>query len=332
MVFNKKKNIKTKSLSRRSFFTFVSTTGLAVTTAPYLISCGHKPILRGPGQVVISQNPKSTNGLDNLDGDVIQQIVDNGIQAFTGINNIGTAWKSIFPTIDKNTTIGLKINCVAGNQPRQLCTQVETVKALVNGLEQMPVNGSHFPREKIIVWERWDDEMEGGGYSLNETGKAEKVIGISKTIKDLSPKQGYDGKASWESIGNVAYFTTILSQRCDYQINVPVLKSIGRGVTFAMKNMYGTFSSTFPQWGEIGSVYHKDFASHICNLNKSPLIRQKFVLHVGDAILGMKNRDPPGQRILSTALFCSAKIRLLWMLWEYRLFVSRKWKWNFTIL
>ena len=114
------------------------------------------------------------------------------------------------------------------------------------------------------------------------------------TMQDKEPRYGYDGQSAWQSMSDKAYFTSILSKICDYQINVPVLKSIGRGVTFAMKNMFGLFSTAFPHWNEIGSVFHQHFHTRICDVNAQPLIREKFVLHFGDALLGMKNRGPAG--------------------------------------
>jgi uncharacterized protein (DUF362 family) len=136
--------------------------------------------------------------------------------------------------------------------------------------------------------------MEGAGYKLNHQPPGEYVVGISKTMQDLNPEYGYDGNSVWTSLTDKAYFTTLLSKVCDYQINVPVLKSIGQGVTFALKNMYGNFSAAFPHWGEIGTVFHNQFHTRICDLNAAPLIRERFVIHVGDALLGMKNRGPAG--------------------------------------
>ena len=225
---------------------------------------------------------------------IVQELVDNGIRQFTGLDNVGKAWKSIFPDLQKTTVVGLKINCVAGNMPRQLCTQRETVDAIINGLEQMPVAGGHFSRANIIVWDRWESEINGAGFTLYDGEHKERVVGISKTMEDTNPHYGYDSQATWDSLGDRAYFTSLLSRICDYQINVPVLKSIGQGVTFAMKNMFGTFSTAYPHWAEIGTIYHKEFHTRICDVNSAQMIRDRFVLHVGDVLLGMKKRGPAG--------------------------------------
>ena len=288
------KNHLQSGVSRRHFLQKSGATLAAVSVLPAIITCAKEPLARGLGEVVLAHDQAATTGLDSIHEDIVQQLVDKAVTAFTGLSDVGNAWKSIFPQISINTVIGLKINCVAGTRPKQLCTQTATTQAIVNGLTQIKVRGGLFPAENIVIWERWDDEMEGAGYTINETGQGAKVIGISKTMEDENPKYGYDGEAPWTSMEDTAYFTTILSKMCDYQINVPVLKSIGRGVTFAMKNMYGTFSSEYPNWADIGTVYHKEFDTRICDLNAAPLIREKFILHVGDAILGMKARGPAG--------------------------------------
>jgi len=280
-------------LSRRDFMISTSLAAASLLS-PTIVRAGKKKIARGMGEVVMAHDPLATTGLEQIHDEVVQRLVDKGITGFAGLEKVGLAWKSLFPVLDAQTIIGIKVNCVAGERPRQLCTQRATVNAIVNGLEQMPVKGGHFPRRNILIWDRWDDEMDGTGFHLNESGNDAKVAGISKSMEDKTPRYGYDGTAAWKSLTDTAYFTSIISQVCNYQINVPVLKSIGRGVTFALKNMYGTFSSAYPHWADIGTVYHKEFHTRICDLNAAPLIRNKFVLHVGDALLGMKNRGPAG--------------------------------------
>ncbi len=285
---------KAAKLSRRDFLLSTSIAATATMISATLVNAGRTAIKRGAGEVVVARDSFAVAGLEKIDDAAVQRLVDNGIMRFTGLEKVGLAWKSLFPVLDAQTIIGIKINCVAGDRPRQLCTQKATVHAIVNGLEQMPIKGGHFPRRNILVWDRWDKEIDGAGFRLNERGNDVRVAGISKSMDDKTPRYGYDGAASWKSIEDTAYFTSILSKVCSYQINVPVLKSIGRGVTFALKNMYGTFSSAYPHWADIGTVFHKEFHTRICDLHAASLIRDKFVLHVGDALLGMKNRGPAG--------------------------------------
>jgi uncharacterized protein (DUF362 family) len=277
-------------INRRDFFK----RGSIAIGLPFIMTCGKTAITRGHGEVILAKKSGATSGLGRVNMPVVQELVDNGIRQFTGLDNVGRAWKAIFPDLQRTTVIGLKINCVAGNTPGQLCTQKETVTAIINGLEQMPVAGGHFPRSNVVVWDRWDDEISGAGYALNSESPKERIVGISRSMEDTDPSYGYDSQAAWDSLGDRAYFTTILSRICDYQINVPVLKSIGRGVTFAMKNMFGNFSTAHPHWAEIGTIYHKEFHTRICDVSAAELVRSRFVLHVGDALLGMKNRGPAG--------------------------------------
>jgi len=278
--------VKKETISRRNFIKVSSAAALATSIAPTIITSCTQSVVRGPGDVLLSRNEMAAPNLDTINGEMVQQVMDNGIKAFTGKNSVGDAWKSLFPVLNKDTKIGLKVNVVAGTRPKQLCTQVQTVDAIVNGLSQMSVNGSSFSAHNVVVWDRWNDELEGAGYTINEKGPGYLCCGTTATMDAAEPKIGYDGEAPWKSIEDTAYFSKIVSQVCDYQINVPVLKSMGRGVTFGMKNMYGTFSTSYPQWGPIGNIYHKEFPIRMCDVNQADLIQKKFVLHVGDAILG----------------------------------------------
>ena len=61
-----------------------------------------------------------------------------------------------------------------------------------------------------------------------------------------------------------------------------------------MKCMFGTFSTAYPYWAQIGPVYHKEIDTRIYDVNATRLVREKFVLHVGDALVCMKARGPAG--------------------------------------
>ncbi len=276
-----------EKISRRGFIKVSGTTALGATLIPtFFTRCTSKPYL-DPGKVVLSRNPAAAPDIDTIEADIVQHIVDDGIKTFSGKNSVGEAWRTFFPGITANSKIGLKINVVAGTRPRQLCTQVHTVEAIVNGLSQMQVDGASFPASNVVVWDRWNDELEGAGFSIRETGPGYLCFGTTATMNELGSNIGYDGDAPWQSKDDTAYFSKIVSKLCDYQINVPVLKSMGTGgMTFGMKNMYGTFSTAYPEWGEIGTIYHEDFPTRMCDVNQAELISKKFVLHVGDALLG----------------------------------------------
>lgn len=273
-------------ISRRDFLRVSGATAAAVSLAPTIITTAHASITRGAADVVLSRNPSAAPDIETVNFDLVQQVMDNGILSFTGKKTVGEAWKSLFPKLEVESKIGLKVNTVAGTRPKQLCTQLATVQAVVNGLAQMRVSGRLYPLENIIIWDRWNDELEGAGFTINSSGTGYRCFGTTSTMEEADPKIGYDGNAPWKSLEDSAYFTKIVSQLCDYQINLPVLKSMGRGITFAMKNMYGTFSTSFPQWGEIGTIFHREMAARMCDLHQTDLIHNKFVLHVGDALLG----------------------------------------------
>ena len=130
--------------SRRRFIQQLS----ATAALPLLGSCLASPHPRGAGEVVLARDPLAAKDLSTIDEPRVHKLVDRAIQHFTGRSKTGAAWAAIFPRLDRDTTIGIKVNCVAGNRPRQLCTQLATVRAIINGLAQMSVGGKSFPLGK----------------------------------------------------------------------------------------------------------------------------------------------------------------------------------------
>ena len=85
--------------------------------------------------------------------------------------------------------------------------------------------------------------------------------------------------------------SSIFTQECDKIINLPILKDHSNsGITFCLKNIaYGISDNN--------SRFHKpDFISaFIADFCAHPLVREKVVLHIGDALEGCFDRGPdPG--------------------------------------
>jgi len=279
--------------TRREFLKTSTVAAAGVAMGGSLISCGRTPVI-DPLKVVLVRDPAATGDDWTIHKPVVQQMVDAAVTELAGVEDVGRAWRAFFPEIGPKTVIGIKVNCVvADSHPGQLVSHPEVVDAIVDGLLKMRVRG--FGPENILIWDRWTAELDGGGFTVNKKAEGVRCFGTSEAHQVWRDDDvGYDGECPFTSLEDTAYFSNIASRECDYLINVPVLKQCGVGITFALKNNYGAFSTGHPDWQSIGEVFHKEFDRRIVDINGHPVLRDKYVLTVGDALFGLKEGGPAG--------------------------------------
>jgi len=223
-------------------------------------------------KVVTIYHPKATDtskGKDNenLNDIVVKQMVDTGVKAFTGKNNLKSAWEEIIP--DPTKKVAIKVNC----QIEGIYTKAKVVKPITDGLILRGVNP-----DNIVIYDKTDNAFKYAGFIKN-LGKGIKV----GTVHELG---GYS-RFSPEMLANLITDTTLISSiekfmrgasrySCEYLINVPVLKALDgyAGVSLSMKNHYGSIS--YPT--------HDDLMTRIPKINNLPAIKDKTRLIVMDAI------------------------------------------------
>lgn len=241
-------------------------------------------------KVVIATNAKLVTGVSQIEKTSVRSTLDEALVALTGKSSVRDAWMSIFPNLNTQDTIGLKVNCV---NPK-LSTHPEVAHAIVESLTMsLGVNPNN-----ILIWDRTDQELIKSGYTLNRGKEGMRCFGtINKLSKNtplfnMSPDgyAGYD-KNALVNLGDGAsvHLSRILTEMCTYLINVPVLKdhSYGAGVTLSLKNHYGSISKPQICHGGGGDPY-------IGNLNNLSHIKDKTKLIVCDGLLASYNKGPYG--------------------------------------
>ena len=131
------------SLERRDFLKILSLTGVgSLITSKSAVASILAPAAASKVVVVTDTNAVNKTA-KTVNAEVVRTMVDEGIKSYTGLDNVGEAWKSIFPGVTQNSIIGLKVNTLFGT--RNTGTHPQVTNAVADGLTQMDFGGTLFP-------------------------------------------------------------------------------------------------------------------------------------------------------------------------------------------
>ncbi len=218
-------------------------------------------------RVVVATRASAAENAGKVNGTEVTKLLNDSIAAATGKADASSAWKSLFRPSD---VVGIKVNCLAGHG---LSSHPELVAAIVDSL-----SAAGLPRDKIIVWDRTEHDLESAGFSTAGLNGA-KVLGTD------SEGAGYE--TDIEFSGEVgSCFSRILSRMCTAIIDVPVLKDHDlAGVTLGMKNFYGAIHNP--------NKYHDNNCDpYVADLCAHPFIAKKLRLVVCDGLKAQYHGGP----------------------------------------
>ena len=222
----------------------------------------------------------------------VRLMVDRGMKELTGAPTAQDAWRSMF---QKGDVVGIKVSPVGGPK---LCSDASVLHSIFDGLNQAGV-----PDEQIIVFNRYKEEAIACGI--------EKWLRPGVRFTAASPKyddlqldmDGYDERHFMEMAivkagddpnnphSRRSYVAKVVTTDVNKVINLPVLKHHqSAGVTITLKNMSHGFvnnvnrSHTTPTANACGM-----FIPSVVSL---PIIRQKVVLHIVDAVKASYHGGP----------------------------------------
>jgi uncharacterized protein (DUF362 family) len=208
-------------------------------------------------KVVRTVHPGAWEGKD-LMPKVLRQMLDASIIELTRLEEARDAWAILFSPDEK---IAIKTNSIRGG-----ATHPALVMALTDCLQDAGV-----PAKQIVIFDRNTSELESEGYPVNFDGPGVRCYGNGENWGDLD-----NYTAGWTLLDQEIKLSDILLD-CDALINVPILKRGGPGISFAMKNHYGTFNIP-------ASFHGSRFAHGIPELNALPPIKDRTRLIVGDVL------------------------------------------------
>ncbi len=225
----------------------------------------------------------------------VHSMVDRGMKELTGAPTAQDAWRSLFT---KGDVVGIKVSPVGGPK---LCSDPSVLHSIFDGLNQAGVAD-----DKIVVFNRYREEaMECGMDKWLRPGVRfvaasprydESQLAIDgydeNHFMELAVVKPGDDPASPRS--RRSYVAKVVTTEVNKIINLPVLKHHqSAGVTITLKNM---------SHGFVNNVNRSHFnpTANTCGMFipsvvSLPIIRQKVVLHIVDAVRASYHGGPPGK-------------------------------------
>jgi uncharacterized protein (DUF362 family) len=277
-----KRDPEEKKVNRRTFMGAAASAAAALSlpVKPFFIisrSAAAADHLRD-ARVVIVRDMAAHSG-SQIVSSVAQVIMDEAIRRYTGLSDVGEAYRSVFPGVALDSVIGIKINCINTSVP----THPAVVAALTNGLQKMTFSGTPFPANNILIWDRTQWELQSSGYTIN-TG--------STGVRCFATGTSGIGYATMylNCNGSQQHPSRILTDYCDYLVNFSVMKNhTMAGVTFSLKNHLGSVHNPGGLHGGYGNPYIPALNAQIRDV-----LAVEETLFLVDSIFGIYTGGPGG--------------------------------------
>lgn len=208
-----------------------------------------------PSRVLQTHHSGAWSSGKSLVPGALRQMLDASITRLTGLNDARQAWATLFKPGER---IAIKVNTFSNSL---IWTHVPLVLEVTNSLQEAGI-----PAEQITIFDYRTSELSTAGFAVNVDNPGVRCTGMDSN---------YSAEPSTVLNRKINLANTL--KDCDALINIPILKShMLAGVTFAMKNHYG--SIWYPD------VLHGDSMRAIAGLNALPEIKDRTRLIIGDAL------------------------------------------------
>ncbi len=269
--------------NRRDFLRIGSAASIGLATGslwmPGILRAGTNETSR----VVVIRHEEVLNG-SIIQPDIVRIMVDAGIQALTDTTNPSDAWQALFPDISSDLNIGIKVNTINCNY---LPSHPEVAVPIAESLATTSVGAASFPENNIVIWDRWQWELEGAGYTINETTSGVRCFATNST------GIGYNQDVIYAN-GSPQQVSRCYTDYTDQLINLCCMKNhTFAGMTFSLKNHLGTIDDPADLHGNTGSYCDPYIPALNAELINQHGARQK--LCICDAIMGIRSNGPMGQ-------------------------------------
>jgi hypothetical protein len=245
-------------LSRRGFLWGAAAGAAAIGGSHRLFAQVAEPKAPQPqSRMVDIRNPNWLKD-DQVQGEVIKQMVQDGVMALTGKKTVADAWKQF---VEPNEKVGIKYN--------KLTDDFTHASHWINEAIAEGLMAAGVKRENIIV-------AEGVGVKWQNAEKPDETVGP-------------EIKLSGGTTGLSAFIRT----QVDCIINVPDMKEHDRaGITGAMKNLSHARGTIMPNPERFHGPGQQTCDPHIGELCSLGLIRTKRRLNIMNGLKGVFHGGP----------------------------------------
>jgi uncharacterized protein (DUF362 family) len=280
---------------RRDFLRAALATGLYAATYSVAGKAATQSGIPGPfpGRVVAVEHPGSVVNR-KYQREVVRGMLTKGMMELTGAKSAQEAWRYFFQPGD---VVGLKLNPVG--QPHVMSAP-EMVGEIIDGLKMAGV-----PMKNIVAYDRYHDQFLSAGFDkwlpqgvrwtsaspaynshplqLDMEGyDSSQYIDMPLVLPEGDPKNPHHRRS---------YLSNFISKDVNKMINLCLLKHHqSAGVTIALKNLsHGLVNNV--------SRSHSSPTLNTCgtfipNIVDHPVIREKVVLNICDALLAAYHGGP----------------------------------------
>ncbi len=247
-------------MKRRDFIAQLAAAGSVATLVPS-VGCARpkeKGKKKARARVVLVRDPLAVTSKGKVQGARVPALLAAGLKALTGDKD---PHKALSRWVRPADTVGLKVNCMAG---RRMSTSVPLVEAMVALLEAVGV-----ARQRQSVFDRSNDDLRSGGFSLRTSGSEYRVVG--------NDQAGYERELAMMPTG-ASRCAVMATRMASVLINMPILKDHGlAGISGALKNNFGLVHNP--------NKFHLNGCDpHVAEVNALPFVRRKQKLVVCDAL------------------------------------------------
>jgi len=224
----------------------------------------------------------------------IEQMMAKGLTELTGAPSLVDAWRAF---VGPGDVVGIKVSPVGGPK---LCSDALVLRQIIYGLNRAGV-----PARDIIVLSRYREEILETGIDkwlpagVRWTAPSEAYDEVQLGMEGYDPDHYMEmalaqpGQSMGDEHVRRSYVAKVVTRDITKLINLPVLKHHqSAGVTIALKNMsHGLVNNVRRSHSSATLNACGTFIPAVVGL---PVIRQKAVLHILDAVKASYHGGPGG--------------------------------------
>ena len=231
----------------------------------------------------------------------VEEVFNRGLTHFTRTANAAAAWRCL---VASNDVVGIKVYSLPGPLTG---SRPAVVAAVVHGLR-----AAGLPASQIIIWDKRTDDLRAAGFfKLGETlgvrvaGAADSGFDTNTFYLPDSPVIGalVWGDSEFQNIsagaGKKSYVASLVSRRITKIISIaPLINENAAGVCGHLFSLaLGSVDNTRRFEGDTDRL-----SVALPEIDAMPVVGDRVVLHITDALLGQYQGGPAGFLQYSTVL------------------------------